>query len=391
MPNFIAKELLKTQIPSQIDGVEFLSVASSDTDEFLYHCKFQGCEFLLLAKKSGDKFVIKSDKTTRLANLSIIQRVLEVFKNNFTKDVISTAFAYNNKKNTTDKFQPESIVLDRINSAKKIFVEIGFGSGRHLIYQAKNNPDTLVVGIEIYKPSIIQVSKLGKSLDNLLITNTDARVFLSLIKSNQIDKIFLHFPVPWEDAQHRRIISDDFVKTTKRILKLNGKFELRTDDEGYFEFAKEKFGDKNLEIFINKDLEISSKYEDRWKKLNKNIYDLIFSKKQISDDLFENFSLKFDKCLNNLDTIYRNFKNFTLKEKDYFIHFERIYKINSDGILIKVSFGAFDYPQNCYIKLTDEDINYFIKRPIPTKINYLAHNKIKECLQLWNNQIPKHQ
>lgn len=385
MPNLKAKNLKLIKLPFSKDGVSFLDIAKND-EISLIHTKSFNDEFFIAIKKKEDAYVIKAEKITRPSNLASIQKALEVFKQNFCENIVSEAFCYSDKKQVSNKFLKESEILEKIKSAKEIFIEIGFGSGRHLLFQAKNNPKILVIGLEIYKPSIIQVSKLGKKLDNLFISNCDARVFLSILPSNIIDKIFLHFPVPWDKAPHRRVITPEFVKEVKRVLKSGAKFELRTDSKMYFEFAKEKFSPlKNYEEFINKDLEISSKYEDRWKRMQKNIYDFIFINDSKVDKIDEKYSLKFLMHLFNPSIIYENFKNSTFKLDDCFIHFERIYKFSSDEILIRLSFGAFNYPQHCYIKISKWDAKYFIFLPLPSKLNYKAHNKIQEILYKWSH------
>ena len=47
--------------------------------------------------------------------------------------------------------------VDDFNTDKEIQIEIGFGSGRHLLHQAKTNPDVQFVGLEIHYPSIEQL------------------------------------------------------------------------------------------------------------------------------------------------------------------------------------------------------------------------------------------
>jgi len=50
---------------------------------------------------------------------------------------------------------------------------VGFGSGRHLLHQAINNPDILFIGIEIHFPSIEQVLK-QITIKNLHVVSVDS-------------------------------------------------------------------------------------------------------------------------------------------------------------------------------------------------------------------------
>ena len=157
---------------------------------------------------------------------------------------------------------------------KEVRVEVGFGSGRHILHQAAQNPDILFIGIEIHRPSIEQVLKqiTIQNLDNLYVLDYDARLFMELIPSNIVEKVYVHFPVPWDKKPHRRVISTSFIQEARRVLKIDGQLELRTDSENYYAYSYETFISFNkttLNINKNKDIAINSKYEDRWKKMEK--------------------------------------------------------------------------------------------------------------------------
>jgi tRNA (guanine-N7-)-methyltransferase len=117
---------------------------------------------------------------------------------------------------------------------------------------------------------------------------------------------------------------------------------------------------------------VSSKYEDRWKKMNKNIYDIYMINHEISSELKEDFDFSFDKKLTNLDFKPKIYKNFV-------IHIEKIFKINKDKELIRLTLGNFNRPEHIYI-LNKEKPEYF-KIPAPIKENFLAHQELKRLFQ----------
>ena len=287
--------------------------------------------------------IVKGEKITKPAKIGHLQRALEIFKEHFCGRIISQAFAYKDSSLTekTPLILDENEILSLAKSSKfnKIFIEIGFGSGRHLLHQARSNKDALLIGIEIYKPAIEQVAKLAirEGLQNIALIATDARVLLSLLPAGCLQRVFLHFPVPWDDAPHRRVISDEFASQIARTLELGGRFELRTDSEEYFLYAMQKLSPyvqrKAGEIshFKNRDAAVASKYEDRWRKMDKNIYDLIYENKAAGrgePQQFEMGFLKFDAA-----AIARNFKNFTFKGEDFFVHFEEIFYFDAQKSL----------------------------------------------------------
>lgn len=375
-------------LPYSKDDVEFLWLAKNDNVSLIY-TKVQEESFFLQIKKAQNGFVIKGDKHTKPSKIGYLQKALKIFKEGFCEDIINEAFGL--KNNALIEKTPFIVdnfdeLLSRLQG--KIYIEIGFGSGRHLLYQAKENPNVLILGVEIYNPALTQVAKLAKAqnVNNILLIQSDARLLLSVLKSKSVEKIFLHFPVPWDKKPHRRVIGKDFCKECARVLVQNGRFELRTDSFEYFNFTLEQFLTFPVPKFSlrkNENLEISSKYEDRWKKQEKNIYDLWvwnFNQdcKNYELNEFNLSSVEFSR--EDLKKIEQNFKNITIKKDDFFLHFESIYK-QDENLLLKVAFGAFNKPEHCYLHL-DKTINFAFKEPFKIQENIKAVNELKEILKV---------
>ncbi len=329
-------------LPIKFGETEFLETARGRNLTLVRTRSFDS-EFFIIVKPGGGKVIVKGEKITKPAKIGHLQRALEIFKERFCGRIISQAFAYKDSSLTekTPLILDENEILSLVKSSKfnKIFIEIGFGSGRHLLHQARSNQDALLIGIEIYKPAIEQVAKLAirEGLQNIALIATDARVLLSLLPAGCLQRVFLHFPVPWDDAPHRRVISDEFASQIARTLGHSGRFELRTDSEEYFLYAMQKLSPyvqrKAGEIshFKNRDAAVASKYEDRWRKMDKDIYDLIYENKTAGlgePQRFEMEFLKFDAA-----AIARNFKNFTFKGEDFFVHFEEIFYFDAQKSL----------------------------------------------------------
>lgn len=375
-------------LPYSKDDVEFLWLAKNDNVSLIY-TKVQEESFFLQIKKAQNGFVIKGDKHTKPSKIGYLQKALKIFKEGFCEDIINEAFGL--KNNALIEKTPFIVdnfdeLLSRLQG--KIYIEIGFGSGRHLLYQAKENPNVLILGVEIYNPALTQVAKLAKAqnVNNILLIQSDARLLLSVLKSKSVEKIFLHFPVPWDKKPHRRVIGKDFCKECARVLVQNGRFELRTDSFEYFNFTLEQFltfPAPKFSLRKNENLEISSKYEDRWKKQEKNIYDLWvwnFNQdcKNYELNEFNLSSVEFSR--EDLKKIEQNFKNITIKKDDFFLHFESIYK-QDENLLLKVAFGAFNKPEHCYLHL-DKTINFAFKEPFKNQENIKAVNELKEILKV---------
>ncbi|WP_086287587.1 tRNA (guanosine(46)-N7)-methyltransferase TrmB [Campylobacter sp. P0085] len=386
MPNIVAKNLKNVELPVKFNEVEFIWEAKSN-DEKLIYTKALECEFCLVVKDRGNSYVIKCDKLTRPAKLEAVQMALEAYKQLFASDVISQATAVKKPKNLESKYIINSDeLLNRLEDCeyKRIFVEIGFGSGRHLLYQAKENPEALIIGIEVYKPACLQVENLAgiNGLKNIVLLNLDARLVMSLLKSNSIDRLFLHFPVPWGKSKMRRVVSPQFALECQRTLKDGGTFELRSDDRDYTDFTIGCFMDlknANIQIFKNRFLEISSKYEDRWIRQNKDIYDVICAFYGSSDELDLDFKFEFSGL--KLEYIKSNFANKTIKYSDHFIHLERIYILDNGDALVRVAFGSFYRPEHRYLLISRQNTIYLFKKPLLTPENIKAHNNLEDMLK----------
>ncbi|HAA2009511.1 TPA_asm: tRNA (guanosine(46)-N7)-methyltransferase TrmB [Campylobacter jejuni] len=387
MPNFKSKKIKEINLPCSKDDVEFLWLAKNDNVSLIY-TKVQEESFFLQIKKAQNGFVIKGDKHTKPSKIGYLQKALKIFKEGFCEDIINEAFGLKNNA----LIEKTPFIVDNFDELLsklqgKIYIEIGFGSGRHLLYQAKENPNVLILGVEIYNPALTQVAKLAKAqnVNNILLIQSDARLLLSVLKSKSVEKIFLHFPVPWDKKPHRRVIGKDFCKECARVLTQNGRFELRTDSFEYFNFTLEQFltfPAPKFSLRKNENLEISSKYEDRWKKQEKNIYDLWvwnFNQECKNYELneFNLSSVEFSK--EDLKKIEQNFKNITIKKDDFFLHFESIYK-QDENLLLKVAFGAFNKPEHCYLHL-DKTIDFAFKEPFKIQENIKAINELKEILK----------
>ena len=125
------------------------------------------------------------------------------------------------------------------NSFKSIVIEIGFGDGENILTIAKENPDTLYIGSEVYLSGI--GSLIGKikdnNLSNIRIYNNDARVLLDTIKTPIFDNMLIICPDPWQKARHhkRRLINHSFLELARKSLKANGGLYISTDWKDYAE------------------------------------------------------------------------------------------------------------------------------------------------------------
>lgn len=130
---------------------------------------------------------------------------------------------------------------DTPNSAKPIWLEIGFGKGEHLAWQAQQNPDIGLIGCEPYLNGVVGLLAHIEANDtqNIRIYGDDARHVIGALPDASVERIFLIHPDPWPKKKHarRRFINPWNLDELARILKDGGEFRVGTDHPIYREWT----------------------------------------------------------------------------------------------------------------------------------------------------------
>lgn len=393
MPNFKTNSITMPNFPVKFGNSEFVYKAACKENELLIKVSQNGEEFFLQAREKKDGMLLKADKISRPSQVVFVQQALRDFRDLCECSVVFSNIEPKKIKNKKrfDAIKDIDFFANRLENRKEIWIEIGFGSGRHLLHQAKKHEDIEFIGLEIHTPSIEQVAKQCEiqNIDNISIVNYDARIFLEFLNSNSVGKIFVHFPVPWDKKPHRRVISSEFISETIRVLRPNGTLELRSDSEKYFKYSLEEFlklNKLNISINKNKNLDISSKYEDRWKKQAKDIYDITLKNEEFSEKKRKINKIGFDRPY-EFGKIVKNFYKMVKKEKDFFLHVENIFIINENEGVIKISFGASAKNERVYVEFFKDRVSYFPDNILETKANRKAHNFFIEWLDGISNGV----
>jgi len=138
------------------------------------------------------------------------------------------------------------------SSVKDVWLEVGFGGGEHLLWQAVHNPDTGLIGAEPYAAGIAKLlshiddasgGTLGKALPNIRIHEGDARDIIAALPPASIGRVFVLFPDPWPKTRHhkRRFMQMELLGALARILRKDGELRFATDDSGYLRWTIERF------------------------------------------------------------------------------------------------------------------------------------------------------
>ncbi|MHA7870950.1 MAG: tRNA (guanosine(46)-N7)-methyltransferase TrmB [Hyphococcus sp.] len=121
--------------------------------------------------------------------------------------------------------------------AEDIWLEVGFGGGEHLAWQAAQRPDVCVIGAE---PFINGVAKLLVAIDEQKLTNVrvhfgDARPLMEALPDASLSRLFVLHPDPWPKKRHhkRRMISPWFFAEAARLLRIGGELRVASDIADY--------------------------------------------------------------------------------------------------------------------------------------------------------------
>ncbi|MCW2244971.1 tRNA (guanine-N7-)-methyltransferase [Azospirillum fermentarium] len=116
-----------------------------------------------------------------------------------------------------------------------VWLEVGFGSGHHLAWQAKHNPTVGVIGCEPFVNGVAgllaMVDRDGLE-DTVRILPDDARPLLDALPDASIGRAFVLFADPWPKKRHwdRRFIGPDNLPKLARVLKDGAELRLASDD-----------------------------------------------------------------------------------------------------------------------------------------------------------------
>jgi tRNA (guanine-N7-)-methyltransferase len=124
-----------------------------------------------------------------------------------------------------------------------VWLEVGFGGGEHLVWQAEHHPEVGLIGCEPYMNGVAkclaQIERAGVS--NVRVFTDDARFVMAALPPRSVSRAFVLFPDPWPKARHhkRRFVQRANLNVLARLMKPEAELRLATDDPSYLPWMVE--------------------------------------------------------------------------------------------------------------------------------------------------------
>jgi tRNA (guanine-N7-)-methyltransferase len=162
--------------------------------------------------------------------------------------------------------------------AGEVWLEIGFGAGEHLLWQAQHHPAVTLIGAEPYEGGVAKllsrislsptegegrgegVATRTESSDdasppphpgllppwgrrgNIKIHMGDARDILAALPGASLGRVFVLFPDPWPKTRHhkRRFLQTEMLDTLARLMTPGAELRFASDDAPLVEYTLER-------------------------------------------------------------------------------------------------------------------------------------------------------
>ena len=127
----------------------------------------------------------------------------------------------------------------------KLHIEIGCGKGNFSVNTTKNEPDTLLVGLErISNVIVIALERTEQAkLQNVRYINKPADYLPNYFGEGEVSRIYINFCDPWPANRHskRRLTGPRFLELYRQVLRRSGDLHFKTDNLPLFEFSLREF------------------------------------------------------------------------------------------------------------------------------------------------------
>ena len=177
--------------------------------------------------------------------------------------------------------EPESLRgrwRDKMPQARAVWLELGCGTGRFTVETAARHPEVLYLAVERVPDAMIIAMERARDrgLTNVFFLDDDAARLPEFLGENEIDRLFINFCDPWPGLRHakRRLTSEGFLRTYRKVLSDGGEIHFKTDNADLFRFSLFQFPKAGYELSeVTRDLHaggvqgVMTDYEEKFYNL----------------------------------------------------------------------------------------------------------------------------
>jgi len=173
-----------------------------------------------------------------------------------------------------------------------LVVELACGKGEYTVNLAQLFPDKNFIGIDYKGNRIWRGAKtaLEEGIPNVAFLRIQIETLLDYFDQGEVDEIWITFPDPQPQIsrEKKRLTSDKFLESYRKILKSGGFVNLKTDNDGLHAYTIAKLEELACPIhartedlyhseLVDDVLSIKTYYEKKYLAYQKNINYLKFS------------------------------------------------------------------------------------------------------------------
>jgi tRNA (guanine-N7-)-methyltransferase len=120
---------------------------------------------------------------------------------------------------------------------RAVWLEVGFGGGEHLAWQAERHPEIGLIGSEVFLNGVASLlAHLSRQVaNNVRIFVEDVRRLFPALPDACLSRVFVLFPDPWPKRRHaeRRFINPANLDQLARLMADHAELRIATDDPTY--------------------------------------------------------------------------------------------------------------------------------------------------------------
>lgn len=136
-------------------------------------------------------------------------------------------------------------ILDAFTGGSPVVAEIGAGTGYFLLEQAKQQPDTFFIAIDVKADRLYAGARdaVKQGVANIIFVRAHVDQLGDSVLKGKVSEIWLTFSDPYPKTRHakHRLTHPRFLAIYTGLFKALGILHFKTDNHGLFDWSLEKF------------------------------------------------------------------------------------------------------------------------------------------------------